>query len=636
MRFLLFVLALLAAAPLAAQRPARPVPPAKPAPSEQEASLAAQFGLADRFLRAGQTERAIGLLEDLMAQNPGQFAIYAKLRYAYETAKQFDEAAALVEARIEREGADPALLADLGTLRFLQGDAAAADAAWERAVALRPEHPNSYRAVYGALTRVNQPERAALLLEKGRTRIGDQTLFRGELAQLYLLTADFSRAADELLPFVEEDAARWTMVRSRFGDQIEDEVAAAALRDALRGAVRKHPLNRGFRDLQAWLASETGDWDAALDAVRAVDRLEGEFGQTVYAAATAALMAGALGAAETGYAYVLDRHPDSPMAMPTRLQTAALLERRAEAASGARPDTAAYRAALDAYRAYAERYPYDATADGARRDAARLYRDVFGELSRARTLFAELAQTAQNGRVQALARLDLGEVALLQNDLSAARAAYAQVEEGERIGEAAETARIELALLDFYEGEFDGALSRVRAMHENTATDAANDAISLKLLLMEHGADTKDAEPAEAEALARPLRLYAAGRLALRQGHADAARQAADSLLRAFPGHALADEAAFLQAEALRLAGQTDAALEALAQLAVQHPDSYLADRAVFLRAAVLERDAADPTAAMAAYADFLARYPGSLRAPDARARLRTLRGDAARARPDA
>jgi outer membrane protein assembly factor BamD (BamD/ComL family)/Tfp pilus assembly protein PilF len=624
---LLFLLTLASSA--TAQRPARPLP-------ADETSLAAQFGLADNFLRAGQTERAIGLLEDLMDANPGQFAIYAKLRYAYETAKQYDRAAALVEARMERQGEDPALLADLGTLRFLQGDEPAATAAWDRAVAARPDHPNAYRAVYGALSRVGLPERAIELLNEGRERIGEADLFQGELSQLYLLTADFERAADELLPAVEDDPARWTIVRSRFSGQIEDEAAASALREALRRAVRKHPLNRGYRDLQAWLGAETGDWDAALDAVRAVDRLEGEFGQTVYQTATAALLAGSLDAAEQGYAYILDRHPESPMVGPTRLQRAVLLERRAENASGVQPDTLAYRAALDAYLAYAEQYPHDPVADRARRDAARLYRDVFGELSRARTLFAGLAQSARNRNVQALARLDLGEVALLQNDLPAARAAFTEVEEGERIGEAAETARIELALLDFYQGEFDGALARVRAMHENTATDAANDAIGLKLLLMEHGADTKDAEPEVADSLARPLRLYAAGRLALRQSHAARAQQMADSLLATYPGHPITDEAAFLRAESLRLAGQTDAALAAFDRVAQTHPDSYLADRAVFLRAETLERDRRDAAAAIDAYADFLARYPGSLRAPDARVRLRTLRGDADRARPDA
>ena len=627
--FPLLCLLVLAPAPtLEAQRPVRP-------PADEQ-SLAAQFGLADKMLRAGQTERAIGLLEDLLADNPDQFAVYAKLRYAYEAAKQYDDAAALVQARIDRQGADPSLLADLGTLRFLQGDAAAADAAWTRAVSVRPDHPNAYRAVYGALSRVGRPERAVDLLVQGRERIGDASLFQGELAQLYLLTADFERAAEELLPAVEEQPERWTVVRSRFSEQLEDEAAATALREALRRAVRKHPLNRGFRDLQAWLGAETGDWDAALDAVRAVDRLEGEFGQTVYTTATAALLAGALDAADAGYAYVLERHPASPMVGPTRLQRALLLERRAEAASGAQPDTLAYRAALDAYLAYAERYPHDATADRARRDAARLYRDVFGELDRARALFAGLAQTARNQNVQVLARLDLGEVALLQDDLAAARAAFTEVEERERIGEPAEKARIELALLDFYQGRFDGALARVRAMHENTATDAANDAIGLKLLLMEHGADAEDAEPEVADSLARPLRLYAAGRLALRQGHAAVARQLADSLLATFPQHPLADEGAFLQAEALRLAGRTADALASFGRLAQTHPDSYLADRAVFLRAEALERDARDAEAAIAAYADFLARYPGSLRAPDARARLRALRGDADRARPDA
>src|SRR5690606_39919205 len=127
--------------------------------------------------------------------------------------------------------------------------------------------------------------------------------------------------------------------------------------------------------------------------------------------------------------------------------------------------------------------------------------------------------------------------------------------EGLRIGPLPEEARLELARLDFYEGDFEGALARVRAMNENTATDVANDAIALKVLLKENeGPDS----------LSTPLRAYARAALLQRQGHAAEALDALDSLLGEHHGHPIADEAVIARIEALRDLGRTEEALAAL------------------------------------------------------------------------
>jgi hypothetical protein len=98
-----------------------------------------------------------------------------------------------------------------------------------------------------------------------------------------------------------------------------------------------------------------------------------------------------------------------------------------------------------------------------------------------------------------------------------------------------------------------------------------------------------------------------------------------DSLLASSGRHPVADDAEFLRALALRAAGRADDALAALAAFPGRHAESFLVERARFLAAEILERDSRDPTAARAAYADFLSRHPRSVLAPEARARLRRL-----------
>jgi outer membrane protein assembly factor BamD (BamD/ComL family) len=80
----------------------------------------------------------------------------------------------------------------------------------------------------------------------------------------------------------------------------------------------------------------------------------------------------------------------------------------------------------------------------------------------------------------------------------------------------------------------------------------------------------------------------------------------------------------------LRTTGRFREAYDAFAELPLLHPRSYLADRAFFEAAEIQERDLSDAEAAVKLYSRLLSEYPGSLLAPEARERIRRLRGNGA------
>src|SRR5690606_33533852 len=331
---------------------------------------------------------------------------------------------------------------------------------------------------------------------------------------------------------------------------LEGEGAPEAFAAATARAVRQNPLSHPLRALDAWIALARGDYAAALDANTAIDRLQSEEGQSLYGFAEAAIVGGAYDEAERALAYVLERHPDGAMAPLALYARAGLVERRAEAAGerafdgdGERRPAPLYEQALADYTDFAARFPQRPEAADALARAAELQRRVFRDYDAAEALLRDLAARPGDPARAGQARLDLGRVALQRGDLDAARAAFAQVEERLRIGPLAEQARLELARLDFYAGDFDGARARVEAMNENTATDVANDAIGLKLLLR---------ETAGPDSLSTPRRLYARAALLDRRQRPADALAALDELAAAAPGHPLADEADFLRIQALR------------------------------------------------------------------------------------
>ncbi|MEX1055226.1 MAG: tetratricopeptide repeat protein, partial [Rhodothermales bacterium] len=250
-----------------------------------------------------------------------------------------------------------------------------------------------------------------------------------------------------------------------------------------------------------------------------------------------------------------------------------------------------------------------------------LQQDVFFDLSAAETTLKQVVGSYPNTRAADAAEFDLARAALMTGDLEEARLRFSRLEDRQRTGDFAELSRFKLAQIHFFLGEFDAAQALVDIIDVNTSTDVSNDAIELKILLMENrGPDS----------LNLPLREYARAVLAEEQRRLQLALDTLDGILARYPDHPLADDVRFLRASVLRSAGRGREAHDAFAELPLLHPQSYLADRAFFEAAEIQEIELADAEAAVKLYSRLLTEYPGSLLAPEARERIRRLRGSGA------
>lgn len=586
----------------------------------------ARFQLAESYLRAGQFDRAIGLLEDLYQGNPETSLFHARLIQAYESVKRYDDALALLDAHIQRLGrADASLLSERGRLRYLKGDEAGALASWDEALLQARANPVVYRIVYQSLVQVRLLERAIEVMTTARQALGDPDQFAAELAALYAQTGRYAPAMEEYLRMLVADPRRLSYVQTRLARSPDPKTALSEGLPLLERAIRQDPLNRALRELAAWAYLEDAQYDQALDAARAIDRLEQEQGAVLFDFALRATDARAYPAAQRAYEEILSRYAEAPTAPEAQMGLAELHERwarewqRVKDAERTAKARHHFEAARDAFRTFTERYPNHTAYPEALRRLGRLQQDVFFDLAAAEATFTRVAESFPNTQAADLARYDLGRIAVLQGRLDEARLTFAQLEERLRLGELAEQARFELALLHFYRGEFESANVLAQALNLNTSTDMANDAIELKVLLNENkGPDS----------LSTPLRQFAEAQLLQRRRKPAEALARVDALLAAYPQHALVDDARYLRAELLRELGQPQEALALLLALPEASPQSFLADRALFAAADLQEHDLADAQAAIATYTRLIVTYPGSLLVPEARLRLRTLRGD--------
>jgi tetratricopeptide (TPR) repeat protein len=593
---------------------------------EIDTTLAARYQLAEAYTRAGQFERAIPLLEDLYAASPATHVFYEKLKEAYENVKRYEDAIRLVDTRIAIEEKPVVLVAQKARLIYLMGDEPAALETWAAAIALEPHQATAYRIVNQSMVEVRLFEQAVLVLERGRETLGETSLFRMDLAYLYSLTGRHAEAMAEYLGLLEESDRQLSFVRSRLARFVEQDGVLTASLPVAEEATRRAPLNRSFRELLGWLYIEADRFDEAFDTYRAIDRLEQEQGQVLFGFAEQAADAGAFNLATEAYREILTRYPDSPAAADAQYGFATMLVHQAEAVgeraideSGQLRSAPRYEESRAAFRHFLEKYPTHPYYPEVLGRLGRLQLDVFFDLEGAEQSYAEVTALFADSEAADEAAFDRGRIALLRGDLEEAQLLFAKLVDRLRIGELAERARYELALLHFYRGEFESALTVAAPMNENTSTDVANDAIELKVTLIENrGPDSLDA----------PLRLYAQSALSLRRRQFSEALVALDSLIRGYAGHPLADEAHFSRAQALRQAGRREEAAQTLLEMPLLYPSSYLTDRSLFEAADLFEYEFGDEERALSLYTRILTEYPGSLLSPRVRERIRLLRGD--------
>ncbi|NBC19064.1 MAG: tetratricopeptide repeat protein, partial [Bacteroidetes bacterium] len=591
---------------------------------EVDSSQVARYTLAETYLRAGQFDRAITLLEDLHADSPETYVFFDKLLEAYENVKQYDDAIALVESQMDSSAQDDQLRVEKARLQYLKGDEEAALATWN--AILDGASSSRYRMVYGSMIDVRLFEQAAEVLERGREAAGEPSRYRTELAYLYSLNGRHKQAAQEYTALLGETPNKLSFVRNRLSRFVDQAGALDSTITVLEGAVQKEPLNRSYRELLGWLYLEHEDYRKALNAYRAIDRLEQEQGRVLFYFARQAADAGAFDVASEAYDEILRRYPDAPVVPEARLGLGEMHQRWAEAtgeqprdARGNRQPSPHYDAALAAYRTFLQEHPNHTRYPEVLRRIGQLQQDVYLDLGAAEATLQEVIDRYGNSDAALEARYDLGRIALLRGNLDGANLMFSRLVEELRLGELAERARYEMALIHFYRSEFETARTLASAIDENTSTDVANDAIELKVLL------TTNKGP---DSLNTPLQLYAEASLTQRQRQPGAAVQLADSLLGTYGRHPLADEARFLRARALRADGRTEAALSAFQELPLIHPQSQYADRSLFEAADLQANTLGAIEDAIETYTTLLTDYPGSLLAPDARKAIRRLRGD--------
>ena len=218
---------------------------------------------------------------------------------------------------------------------------------------------------------------------------------------------------------------------------------------------------------------------------------------------------------------------------------------------------------------------------------------------------------------QAICKMELAKIFILENKMWEAILLYAQVEKEFNEEVIGQNAKFEKTKINFYNGDFEWAQNQLKVLKLSTSKLIANNAMKLSLLISDNlNLDTTDTA----------LLLYAQTELLFTQKQFEKCLKKVEELESRFPNHTLLDEAIFKKAEIFIEMDDFNNALDCLNTICKDYQYDILYDDALFYQAQIYEDVIGDNIKAKQAYENILLNTPNSIFINQARKRYHILR----------
>lgn len=576
------------------------------------------LALAKEYVRKQDWAKAAATFQTLPAdvqQSSGAYPDYLKTLLQL---KFYKDAEKLVKKTAKRNPDLTGAGVDLGLVIAASGNEPGARKQWDRTISdLAPKH---VLVVATAFQVAGLPELAERAWLRGRELARDESAYSTQLLELYSRTGQVQKTVEEVLRVVNREPGRVAEAQNLLQNVLRDEKDFEALEKTLLADVQQNPDQSAAAELLIWLYTQRKDFFAALIQVKALDRRERREGARVVDLAQIAFDNKDYQSAIEAYDYVRTEYPGGQYYAFARQR--AINAREAQVRSSFPVDPAKIRALLAEYDGLLKELGRTATTAVVLRDQAMLYAFQLDEKEKAQQLLEEVLRMPRvRTDLAAEAKLSLADIYLLKGEPWESTLLYSQVEKDMKETPVGFDAKLRNARLNYFKGDFELAQAHLDILKTATTREIANDAMALSLLITDNtGLDLDSTHAA--------LKRYATVELLVFQNKLPQAVSRLDSLMKQYPGHALADESLYLKANLLAKMGDFKGATDALKQIIDNPKYDILSDDALFLLAKVEEDNLKQKDLAMQHYNEVLTKYPGSIFTAEARRRYRKLRGD--------
>ncbi len=439
-----------------------------------------------------------------------------------------------------------------------------------------------------------------------------------ELADLYSKMGDYNAMINAYLDMASADDAYIDAVKAKLQsivtDPGENEVSEA-LKTELLKRTQKHPNQTLYAEFLYWYSVQKKDFSIALIQAKALDHQFGELGGRVFNLAGILLANKQYDLAVEAYQYVINLGKDYPYYSSSLVNI--LQARFLKITSSKHSDTKELLNLEKAYQKEISILGYGNNSAQMIMNLAHLQAFYLNNLEGAKELLEPLINSpGLSAKLQAEAKLELGDIKLFSGEKWGASLLYKQVEKAHKHEPIGYKAKYKAAKFFYYVGEMEWAKVQLKVLSGATSKLIANDAMKLYLLISENISEDSSYDA---------LTIYARADLLDYQKKYGEANQTLDTILKVFPNNPIVDNVYFLKAEMAVKQKEYALADSLFNQCLLTDPQASLADNALIERARINDQYLHNKAKAKELYKQLLMDYPGSLFTVEARKKYRNM-----------
>jgi len=571
-----------------------------------------QLRLAKELENSEQWEEAKNVYETLYARSPDRIDVFYSYKDFCLRTKDYNRALDLLADWQKKLPGDGKLLISEAEIYAKMGDREKAVQQWGKAVEQNPNDLATYANVAASMTReqyFNEAEKIYLL---GRKRLGNETLFALNLANLYAVQIEYGKAASELIVHLLLYPGQAPYIESQLYKYPGTNKVYREVREEFEKAIRANPKNLDLRIVLIDYHLRGEAYEEALREALTLESLESpaKRGETLFEFGQKAFRAGAAHYAELAYQNIIERYPNFT-----------LKDRVLEGLAQSYEAQGNLNRSVEIYRCLAMEYPKSDLARQALYQIGLIQKNGLFHFSDAEETFQFIIGKWPNSPESVDSELQLGECLIANGKLDEAGQLFQKIIEHEEEKHSALWIRalISRSEILYFMGDFEKAVSELDKLSAKTVTgDGAqeprlNDGLELRMFLKAYSRTNRQS-----------LALFSRSQYLIKQRKLNRADAVLDSLIAGQPEDPLIPYALDQKGDLAIEMNLLKTSLASFDTFLVRFPKHFLADRALERSGWIMEKEG-NKKEAFLRYERLLTQYPYSLLRDEVRERIRRL-----------
>ncbi|MEA3446656.1 MAG: tetratricopeptide repeat protein [Bacteroidota bacterium] len=577
--------------------------------------------LAHEYYRNKEFDKAIVIFKYMYENSRSGQSYYSMYLRCLSELQEYDLAEKVIKKEIRKNAKELSNLVELGYIYEMQGDVKKAEDKYNQAIKNMSDNRNQVIRLASSFRSKRKYTYAKEVLLNGRSLLHDNTLFRNDLANVYLMEREYVAMIDEYLNWMQDNPNNLKYVKNRLKSamyiDVDDDVYNM-IKDGLVKRIQANPNIIIYNELLIWLYIQKKEFKKAFYQARAIDKRKQEDGKRIMSLGNMAKSNDELDVAAEIFEYVAAKGKSSPNYFQAKT---ALLGVSYQLYIRQNNTGAAEMGELEIlFQDVIDDFGNGPETAGLMLDLAHIRAFYLDKTSEAKKSIQKIIEMKGVKRdLLQISKLELADILLFDGEIWEAALLFGQVEKDNEENPIGHEAKFRKARLAYYAGDFMWAQAQLDVLKASTSKLIANDAFHLASLINDNTAlDTSETA----------MMMFARADLLIYQNKNKIALATFDSLMKAFPYHSLSDEIVYKKGEIALNNKNYELAIENFKLVVDVYGNDILGDNALFQLASITDFNQNEPEQAMEYYKKLITEYPGSIFVVEARKRYRYLRGD--------